>query len=271
VIDVETTGLDANVDRVIECAVIGLDRGGRVVDEWASLVTIPGDEELGAQFVHGITRAMLDRAPAFPDILPELLSRLAGRVVVGHVLAFDVACLAAEFRRAGTDLPDLAPAGLCTSDLAQLHLPDSPRSLESCCAATGVRIVDPHTALGDARATASLLKSFIDAGCVVDLRDRLVAALALCWPDVPGPRRSSAMRRPAPEAQPVRLPTTVSGSPGGPVPAALPRPALADPVLADPALAGPVPAGPVLAGPVLAGPVLDERAVVARPEDRDLP
>lgn len=193
VVDVETTGLDAGVHRVIECAVVELDPSGGVVDEWVSLVAIPGVEEPGAGFVHGITRSMLEGAPSFAEIIPELIARLSGRVVVGHVLDFDAGHLAAEFQRARIALPDLVAAGLCTRDLARLHLPAGRRSLEICCAMTGVVILDEHTALGDARAAAGLLRWFIEAGHSTGWQDRIDAAPYLAWP-APGWSTSSGDR-----------------------------------------------------------------------------
>jgi DNA polymerase-3 subunit epsilon len=206
VIDVETTGLDAQVHRIVECAIVELDPSGDIVDEWVSLVAIPEAEELGASFVHGITRSMLAGAPPFAELVPELVARLSGRVVVGHVLEFDASHLAAEFRRAGVELPDLVAAGLCTRDLARIHLPSERRSLEVCCALAGVQLTGPHTALGDARAAAGLLRWFIDAGHGFGWADRALAARGLGWPR-PGPARersgAAGLGRPDRLADPV--------------------------------------------------------------------
>jgi len=163
VIDVETTGLEPGIDRIVECAIVELDGAGRVLDDWVSLVAIPGSEEPGASAIHGISRRMLSGAPTFPELIPELVRRLAGRILVGHVLAFDAGHLGAEFARAGMPLPDLVADGVCTRDLARDHLPPGPRSLEACCAAIGVAHHGAHSALGDARATATLLRWFLIA------------------------------------------------------------------------------------------------------------
>lgn len=208
VVDVETTGLDARVHRVVECAIVELDGSGRIVDEWVSLVTIPGSDEPGAAFIHGITRSMLRGAPEFAALVPEILVRLTGRLVAGHFLAFDAGHLAAEFRRSGEELPDVATAGLCTRELSRRHLPPARRSLEVCCAAAGIRIVDAHTALGDARAAAGLLGWFITQGHDRLWADRVLAARSLEWPPGPcaGERRWSAgWPRRTPEHRPSEL------------------------------------------------------------------
>lgn len=206
VVDVETTGLDPRVHRVVECAVVELDRHGTVTDEWASLVAIPGSDELGATWIHGITRSMLAGAPTFGELLAELVRRLSGRVVVGHVLSFDLGHLATEFHRAGAVLPDAVRGGICTRDLARNHLPPGRRSLELCCAAAGVPIADAHTALGDARAAAGLLRWFIGEGHAREWQDRVAGAMLLAWPEVEpehGRPRSVAVPRSARARPPV--------------------------------------------------------------------
>jgi DNA polymerase-3 subunit epsilon len=178
VIDLETTGLDAHAERVLECAVLQTDARGGIESEWSTLLTIPGSDELGAQSIHGISRQMLAGAPRFRDVAAELVTRLAGRIVVGHVLAFDLEHLRAEFARAGACLPELARSGLCTRELSRDFLPPGPRTLAACCAAAMVPLRDAHTALGDARAAAQLLAHFIASGYPVDYLARSAVARA---------------------------------------------------------------------------------------------
>jgi DNA polymerase-3 subunit epsilon len=195
VVDVETTGLDPAVTRVLECAVVELASDGRVAGEWSSLVSVPGQGELGASWLHGITRAMLATAPPFAELASEISAQLSGHVVVGHVLAFDLAHLAAEYTRCGLRLPDLRGVGICTRDLARAHLPPGPRSLVACCRALGVACPAAHTALGDARATAAIFQAFIELGVIPELRAMAEHAASLNWPpSTHGP--SQAVPRP---------------------------------------------------------------------------
>jgi len=146
VIDTETTGF-GRLDRVIEVAVVHLDARLGHQREWSTLIN-PG-RDLGAAWVHGITARELLTAPPFEDVAPELLGFLDGRILVGHNLAFDVRMLNAELERQGLlRLPD----GLCTMALVGGSLADA-------CSAAGIRSVPDHSALGDARATAQLLRA----------------------------------------------------------------------------------------------------------------
>ncbi len=152
VIDLETTGLTPEEDRVVEIAMARV-QDGRQVDEWATLID-PGRDP-GPTFLHHISSAMLDGAPRFSDIAGEILSRLDGAVVVAHHAAFEEKFLEAEFARLG--LRDQLMPALCTLQLARVVLAAPNYKLATCCEVAGIDLSDAHTALGDVRATAVLL------------------------------------------------------------------------------------------------------------------
>lgn len=159
VIDVETTGLSANSHRILELAIVRTDVSGRVLDEWVGRFNPDGP--VGATHIHGIRDRDVARAPRFAQVLPEISARLAGAAIAGHNVRFDLGFLRAEFARAGWALPHLPAA--CTLDHSRDHLPHlDRRRLADCCAATGIRLNGAHSALGDARATAALLASYLD-------------------------------------------------------------------------------------------------------------
>lgn len=152
VVDVETTGLSPRSDRVVEIALVRVE-GGRVVDEWATLVD-PGRDP-GPTFIHHITADMLSGAPSFADIAGEVLFRLDGAVAVAHNARFEEGFIAQEFARVGISTAPL-PA-VCTQRLARQILAAPNFQLLSCCTVYGIELHDAHTALGDTRATAQLL------------------------------------------------------------------------------------------------------------------
>lgn len=160
VIDVETTGFSpAKHDRIVEIAVVRVDGLGRIEDEWCTLVNPQRD--LGPQHVHGVRAADARRAATFDVVAPHLASRLTGRLLVAHNLAFDALFLSAEYRRLGVDAPIHHAYGLCTMRLADQYLAAASRGLSACCGAVGIEHVDAHSALGDARATALLLAHYL--------------------------------------------------------------------------------------------------------------
>jgi DNA polymerase-3 subunit epsilon len=159
VVDVETTGLYPSVDRVIEIAVVRVDSSGRLLDEWATLLD-PG-RDVGPTSIHGITARDVRGAPRFADIAPELRWRLGGEVLTAHNARFDRTFLAAEFERAGLPMDDCSSA-FCTMWGCSRYRLTSSRALAGCCAELGLCHDEPHTALGDARATARLLGVILD-------------------------------------------------------------------------------------------------------------
>jgi len=157
VVDVETTGFDPDVERIVEVGVVVLDPVGHEVGSFCTLVD-PGRDP-GPTHIHGITRSMVAGAPTFAGIRPYLAHLLSGRVVVGHnVDRFDLAFLRAECRRSGGE--GLVPGTVPTVDtlkVAQHHLGLRGRAtLVDCCTHFGLSWEDHHSALGDARVTAAL-------------------------------------------------------------------------------------------------------------------
>lgn len=201
VIDLETTGLRPGWhDRICEIAVVRLDAGGRVRDEWCSLVN-PG-RDLGPQQIHGITAAQARQAPSFADLAGHLAGLLRGQVIVAHNLAFDLPFLAAEYQRTGAAIPGDHQQGLCTMRLAGDFLPTASRSLHACCLAAGITLRYAHSALHDARAAASLLGYYLAAAGQPPPWQPLVAAAGtLPWPALPV-TGAAAVPRGAPPAEP---------------------------------------------------------------------
>lgn len=146
VVDVETTGL-FSADRVVEIAVVTVDRSGGIVDEFECLTNPLRDP--GPTWLHGLTPSALRDAPLFDDIALHLAALLDGAVVAAHNLAFERRLLGYEFARAGVDidwgagLDTLGAVGGC--------------KLGTACADFGIHLHDAHRALNDARATAQLL------------------------------------------------------------------------------------------------------------------
>ena len=183
VLDLETTGLVAARDRIVELAVVRLDPSGRVQDEWDTLVN-PG-RSVGASQQHGITSVDVRGAPRFGEILEALTERLAGRVLVAHNARFDMAFIRNEYARAGSAFPDVPY--LCTLEASWTYLPDlARRRLADCCWVCGIPLHHAHSALGDARATAQLLSTYLDPAVGTPPRPEHLAlptlAMNVAWP-----------------------------------------------------------------------------------------
>ncbi|WP_333769135.1 3'-5' exonuclease [Streptomyces sp. IBSBF 2435] len=197
VVDVEATGSSSRRHRVIELAVVLLDRDLAPEGEFTTLLDPQGP--VGPTHIHGIEPGHIRGAPRFAGIAARLLTLLRGRVLVGHNVGCDRAFLAAEYARVGVRLP--AVPEVCTMRMAADRRRDNPApyglSLRACVQALGVTGWTPHTALGDARAAAALFSHFVaqsratagGAGVAdaAGLERRLLQAAGVRWPEPPVP------------------------------------------------------------------------------------
>lgn len=158
VIDVETTGLDPERERVLELAILRADEQGRPIDQWGTRFH-PGGP-VRATHIHGITDADVAGAPRFADRAVQIGTALQGLVLVAHNAEFDLAFLQAEFARASLPMPQVST--YCTLQGSTVYLPHlRRRTLAECCAALGVTHQQAHSALGDAYAAAGLLERYL--------------------------------------------------------------------------------------------------------------
>jgi DNA polymerase-3 subunit epsilon len=195
VFDLETTGLSVTYNhRVVEAAIVLVDAQGRIIHEWDTLLN--PERSVAATHVHGIRDEDVASAPLFAEIAGEVVALLQGNVPVAHNLAFDAPFLINEFQQMGVKVPLGTRAGLCTMQMARLYLPHSRRSLEACCAAIGYRNEAAHSALADARATATLLAFYMsmDADFMQRWADVIDTAPQWRWPVVAEPSRSRLSR-----------------------------------------------------------------------------
>lgn len=194
VVDLETSGPSPHRHRIIEVAVVRLDRDLRPEGEFTTLIDPQGP--VGPTHIHGIVDRDVGGAPRFGEVAGHLLGLLSGRVLVAHHVNCDRAFLASEYQRLDIGFPPVPT--LCTMLLADEYLPAAAgRSLRACCAAAHLSDYAAHTALGDARAAAGLLRYYrgLRAAVPVPWREALSASLRLKWPSIaltstlPGLRR----------------------------------------------------------------------------------
>ena len=142
-------------DRVIEAGVVLLS-GGRVVEEYSTLVNPGVHIPFAIQQFTGITEDMVADAPSFAEVCDALLERLEGRLFVAHNARFDYGFLRGEFRRLGRRFR--APV-LCTVRLSRALTPaERGHNLDAVMARYAIQCSARHRALGDAQVLAELLR-----------------------------------------------------------------------------------------------------------------
>ena len=118
-VDIETTGLSPNHDRVIEVGVVNV-QDNAIVDSFKTLVNPQGYVPEEIINYTGIASGELENAPTFRTIKDELLERLVGYHFVAHNVRFDYAFLRSEFRRENLNF---RAKHFCTMKLSKILFP----------------------------------------------------------------------------------------------------------------------------------------------------
>src|SRR5580704_8275912 len=172
-LDVETTGRDASVDRVVEIGIV-IARQGVVTARYNWLLNpgIPIPAEVTA--VHGIKDDDVKDSPRFEAVAHEIAAALSGCVPAAYNAAFDRAFMVNEFGRtpAGVGDPKTAPPAL-RKDVEwldplvwarEIQQGEKSRALGEVAARLGVKLENAHRASDDAEAAMLVLYSLAKTG-----------------------------------------------------------------------------------------------------------
>ena len=162
VVDCETTGgSPGRGHRITEIAAIRVDRNGRILDEFETLVNPLRAIPRGITRITNINQAMVEEAPFFEEVAPRVQQVLAGAVFVAHNAPFDHRFVEWEMRRG-----DFGPPRgkiLCTARLARKMAPEMrSRSLDALIHRWDIPCEPRHRAYPDARATVDVLVRLLD-------------------------------------------------------------------------------------------------------------
>lgn len=178
-IDTETTGRDAQQDRIVEVGLVFFHKGA-VVDRKGWLINpgrpIPED----ASAVHGIFDADVADKPRFFEVAAEILESLSGYLPLAYNAEFDRNFLREEIARsARSDSADLTTAAISLPaplppalrddvtwidplDWArELHKEHKSRALGDVCERLGISLENAHRATDDAQAAGLVMAAFV--------------------------------------------------------------------------------------------------------------
>lgn len=159
VVDIETTGSYASANGITEIAIVIHD-GRKILNFYESLVNPHVPIPYFIQRLTGITDAMVQNAPSFPEIAGQVFELLQDKVFVAHNVNFDYSFVKHHLLRAGYDL-DLKK--LCTIRLARKVIPGlNGYALSKLTHQLGINHANHHRAGGDAMATADLLAMIVE-------------------------------------------------------------------------------------------------------------
>ena len=159
IIDLETSGFNPPGSKILEIAILKIDRDGNELDRFETLIN-PEDGNVGRTDIHGIELRMLNGAPTFDEASGRILELIQDSIIVAHNARFEENFLAYELNEAGHDL-DLIPA-LDTLWLARNTIDLPNYKLDTVINGFNERIINAHTALGDVIAVSKILPEMLN-------------------------------------------------------------------------------------------------------------
>lgn len=153
-VDLEMTGLDPKVDRVLEICAQRV-RGDELLANVNTLVR-PLDGAFGNVHIHGIEASDVAVAPSFADVVGSVEAALDGAVLVAHAAAWDVAFLEAELARANR--PRRIDHYLDTLTLSRRAFALPSHRLSALCERFGIARVRAHRAGDDVDALREVFR-----------------------------------------------------------------------------------------------------------------
>ena len=156
-IDLETTGLNAHSDAIIEIGAVKF-RGGEVLDQYQTFVNPGRQIPTFIQQLTSISPAQIERAPSFGQVSNQVAEFVGDLPIVGHNIAFDLAFLDSH------GLP-LNNRSYNTWDLASIFLPTLPEyNLTALAKRLGLDHSQAHRATADAETTARVFHRLLQLG-----------------------------------------------------------------------------------------------------------
>ncbi|HLQ97940.1 MAG TPA: PolC-type DNA polymerase III [Candidatus Dormibacteraeota bacterium] len=154
VFDVETTGLSAVYDTIIELAGVKL-HNGEIIDRFERFANPHRPLPEVIIDITGITDDMLVDAPEVEDVLKDFHEWVGDSTFVAHNASFDIGFLNAGYKKINYD--EITNPVIDTLELARFLLPElGNHRLNTLCKHLDVELTQHHRAIYDAEATAYL-------------------------------------------------------------------------------------------------------------------
>jgi DNA polymerase-3 subunit epsilon len=155
VVDVETTGGRPGLHRVTEIGAVKV-KGGKIIDEWSSLINPQRSIPPKIMRLTGITQEMVTDAPIFAEIVDSFEAFMGDAIFAAHNVNFDYGFISAEFQMVDRRFRHTK---ICTcAYMRKLYPGHSSYSLKNLCRDYNIDLTSHHRALCDAKAAARLLK-----------------------------------------------------------------------------------------------------------------
>ena len=157
-LDLETTGLNPKLDKIIEIGAVKV-RQGEITDTFSAFVKPGRFLEEHIQKLTGISERDLENAPVIAEVLPQFLEFAEDLPLLGHRILFDYSFIK---RAAVNEKLSFERSGIDTLKIARKYMPELPsRRLSDLCENFEIPI-KAHRALEDAKATHLLYQKLTE-------------------------------------------------------------------------------------------------------------
>ncbi|MCD2491620.1 PolC-type DNA polymerase III [Lacrimispora sp. NSJ-141] len=159
VFDIETTGLSATKNRIIEIGAVKVVNG-EINDRFSAFVNPELPIPFEIEKLTGINDSMVIGKPTIETVLPQFLEFCGNSVMVAHNASFDMSFIEHNSGLLGMNYK---PTVVDTVTLARILLPELKRyKLDTVAKALGVSLENHHRAVDDAEATAHIFVAFVE-------------------------------------------------------------------------------------------------------------
>ncbi|MFD1030972.1 PolC-type DNA polymerase III [Metaplanococcus flavidus] len=154
VFDLETTGLSAVYDTIIELAAVKI-KGGQIVDKFESFANPHHPLSDTTTDLTGITDDMVKDAPEVEEVIRNYHEWAGDHIMVAHNASFDMGFLYVAYKKFGIDKKH---ATIDTLELARMLHPElKNHRLNTLAKKFGIELTQHHRAIYDTEATSYLL------------------------------------------------------------------------------------------------------------------
>lgn len=159
-VDIETTGLNAKLDKIIEIGAVKVING-QITERFQTLVNPHRDLQDQTELLTGITMDMLSDAPGIDEVIGALVDFCeAGLPLLGHRIIFDYSFLK---RAAVNQKLVFERNGIDTLKLCRHFMPEEEKkNLAAACAFYGIAREQSHRAFADAVDAHLLFQVLLD-------------------------------------------------------------------------------------------------------------
>lgn len=168
VFDLETTGLSAVHNQIIEIGAVKVEQG-KIRERFSTFVNPRVPIPFEIEQLTGISDEMVLNAPVIEDILPDFLKFCEGCVLIAHNASFDAGFIEENCKRQGI-ATDFTVGD--TVSMARILLPTlSKFKLDHVAKALQIPLENHHRAVDDAACTAEIFLKFIEMLKARDITD----------------------------------------------------------------------------------------------------